>query len=67
MRQYLVLLGAIIQIIGIAYYIRQIFYGNIKPNKVTWLMRSIAPIIGSIAAFADGVRRAVLPVFMSGF
>ncbi len=67
MRQYLVLLGAIIQIIGIAYYIRQIFYGSIRPNKVTWLMRSIAPIIGSIAAFADGVRRAVLPVFMSGF
>jgi len=30
-------------------------------------MRSIAPMIASAAAFSEGVRRAVVPVFMSGF
>lgn len=65
--QYLVIIGAIIQLIGILSYIKETLTGNTKPNKVTWLLWAIAPLIGTFAAFSDGVRWAVLPVFIAGF
>jgi hypothetical protein len=67
MFQYLVFVGAIVQIAGIYVYIRQTLKGETKPNRVTWLMWSIAPLIATFAALSDGIRLAVLPVFMSGF
>lgn len=67
MLQYIVIIGASIQVISIILYIRGMLYRTVKPNKVTWLMRSLAPMIGVVAAFSDGVRRATLPLFMSGF
>jgi hypothetical protein len=67
MFQYIVLIGAAVQLVGIFVYIRATVRGETKPNRVTWLMWSVAPLIGSVAAFSDGVRWAALPVFMSGF
>jgi len=67
MLQYLVLIGAVVQLYGVALYIRSIIQGGAKPNQVTWLMWSLAPLIATFAALSDGVRWAVLPVFMSGF
>ncbi len=63
---YLVLVGAAIQLIGVYSYIKETVRGTIKPNKVTWLLWSIAPLIGTAAAFTNGVRWAVIPVLMSG-
>ncbi len=65
--QYLVIIGAIVQLAGVFSYIRETLRGNTKPNKVTWLLWTVAPLIAAFAAFSDGVRWAVLPVFMSGF
>ena len=65
--QYVVILGALVQLLGVVSYIKETVRGNTKPNRVTWLMWSVAPLIGSIAAFSDGVRWAALPVFTSGF
>jgi len=67
MRQYMVLLWVVAQLYGIFFYIKATIKGETKPNRVSWLMRSIAPLIASGAALSDGVRRAALPVFMSGF
>ena len=65
--QYLVIIGALAQLIGIASYIKETLQGKTKPNKVTWLLWSVAPLIAAIAAFTDGVRWAILPTFMAGF
>jgi hypothetical protein len=65
--QYFVILGAIVQLVGVFSYIKETIKGDTKPNRVTWLLWSIAPIIASIAAFSDGVRLSALPVFMAGF
>jgi len=65
--QYIVFVGMAVQLIGIASYIKETIKGNTKPNRVSWLMWAIAPIIASFAAMANGVEWAVLPVFMSGF
>ena len=67
MLQYLVFIGAAVQLLGIFSYIKETLRGNTKPSKVTWLMWSVAPLIATFAALADGVGWSVLPVFMAGF
>ncbi|MFA6018182.1 MAG: hypothetical protein WCT28_00650 [Patescibacteria group bacterium] len=66
MLQYLVLLGAVVQLVGIAAYLKETLQGKTKPNKVTWLMWSIAPLIAGVAALADGAGWAALPTIISG-
>jgi hypothetical protein len=65
--QYLVIIGAIVGLVGVFSYIKETLRGNTKPNKVTWLLWSIAPLIAAFAELSDGVRWSVLPVFMCGF
>lgn len=65
--QYFVFVGAIVQLAGVISYIKETLKGNTKPNKVTWLLWSVAPLIATFAAFAGGVRLSVLPVFAAGF
>lgn len=67
MFQYIVFIGAAVQLIGASIYIKETVRGNIKPNKVSWLMWAIAPLVATAAALTDGVYWAVLPVFMAGF
>jgi len=67
MLQYLVLLGAAINATGSARYIRDTLRGTTKPNRVTYLMWGIAPLIATAAAVSKGVTWAALPIFMSGF
>lgn len=62
----LVFLGVFINLVGSFPYIRDTLRGDTKPNRVTWLMWSIAPLIGTAAAYSNGIRLATLPVFMSG-
>lgn len=64
---YLVLLGATVNTWGIFFYIRDTLRGQTKPNRVSWLLWSVIPIIATAAALSDGVGWAVLPVFMAGF
>lgn len=67
MIQYIVLLGAVAQLFGVALYIKDMIMGKAKPNRVTWLMWAVAPLIGAAAAFSNGVTWAAVPVFMAGF
>lgn len=67
MLEYLVFVGAVAALAAAFAYIRSMFRGGAKPNRVSWLMWSIAPMIGTAAAVSNGVGWAVLPVFMSGF
>jgi hypothetical protein len=67
MFKYAVILGTIVQSAGLYYYIRDAIKGSVKPNKVTWLLWSVAPLIATFAELSSGVRWAVLPVFIVGF
>ena len=67
MLEYLVIVAAAASLLAASVYIRSMFVGRTKPNRVTWLMWSIAPLIAAAAAFSNGVGWAVLPVFMAGF
>lgn len=65
--RYIVFLGSMINIILTFSYIKEVAKGAVKPNRITWLMWSVAPFIATIAAITNGVGLAVLPVFMAGF
>lgn len=67
MYQYVVYVGVVVMAFGAFFYIRETLRGTTKPNRVTWLVWSIAPLIGTAAALSQGVRLATLPVFMMGF
>lgn len=67
MLEYLVIVAAVASTLAALVYIRSMFTGRTKPNRVTWLMWAIAPLIAASAALSNGVGWAVLPVFMAGF
>ncbi len=67
MLEYLVIIAAVGSLLAAFVYIRSMLVGNTKPNRVSWLMWAIAPLIATAAALSNGVGWAVLPVFMAGF
>ena len=66
MFEFVVLTAAFATLIGAALYIRSMFRGQTRPNRVTWFMWSVAPLIVASAAISNGVGWAVVPVLMSG-
>jgi hypothetical protein len=67
MLEYLVFPAAVLSLFAALVYIRSMFKGDAKPNRVSWLMWAIAPFIATAAEISNGVGWSVLPVFMSGF
>ena len=65
---YLVVLSAIINIAGSYVYIKDTLKGKTKPNRVSWLMWSIAPLIGTLAALSlHADIWATVRIFLAGF
>jgi multisubunit Na+/H+ antiporter MnhG subunit len=67
MLEYIVVVGAVFSLLGALAYIRSMFKGETKPNRVTWFMWLLAPFIATAASLSNGVSWAVVPVFMAGF
>jgi hypothetical protein len=67
MLEYFTYIAAAAMLLAGAAYIRSMLRGGAKPNKVSWLMWSVAPFIATAASISSGVGWAALPVFMSGF
>src|SRR3989344_8750184 len=65
---WLVVLSAAISVAGSSVYIRDTLRGTTKPNRVSFFLWSLAPLIGTgaaLSAHADGW--ATVRIFMSGF
>ena len=67
MLKYLVIIGVLIQISGAAVYAYKTVRGVTQPNRVSWFMWGLSPLIGVAASFSQGVRWALLPTFFAGF
>lgn len=65
MLQYIVFLGAGVNLGGSLYYLKETLQGHNKPNRVSFLLWGVAPLIGVSAAFADGVGLALIPVLFA--
>ena len=48
-------------------YIRDMYRGETRPNRVSFFLWSLAPMIGAFISFQEGARFLVVPIFMAGF
>ena len=64
--EYIAFITVVIQLIGVSFYIRDMFRGTTKPNLVTWFVWALAPLVGSWLEWQAGARFSILPVFMAG-
>jgi hypothetical protein len=62
-----VYLGAAIGALGTAVYLRDTLRGTTKPNRVTWLLWAVAPLLAAAVEFKEGVGLRALPTFVVGF
>lgn len=62
-----VFIGVGLQLIGSWSYLRDTIKGRIKPNKVSWLLWTIAPMIAFFAEIKQGVGVQSLVTFSVGF
>lgn len=62
-----VLVGALLNILGSSTYAWNTFKGKTKPNRVTWFLWALAPLIAFSAQINEGVGLQSLMTFMVGF
>jgi hypothetical protein len=62
-----VYLGAAIGAVGTGIYLRDTLRGTTQPNRVTWLLWAVAPLLAAAVEFHAGVGLRTLTTFMIGF
>jgi hypothetical protein len=62
-----VYLGAAIGAIGSLVYMRDTLRGTTQPNRVTWLLWALAPLLAAAVELHSGVGLRTLTTFMIGF
>jgi hypothetical protein len=65
--QYFTLISIPLGLVGTILYIRDMYRGQAKPNRVSFFLWSLAPMIGVAIAWGQGTRWALIPIFMAGF
>ncbi len=65
--EYLVVLGAFVNLGGASIYVWDTLKGRSQPNRVSFFLWALAPMIAVVAALVQGVTWAVLPGFIAGF
>ena len=63
----IIYIGVLINIIAYYVYFKNIFFGETRPNMVSWFMWMFAPMLGVFFQLKAGAGLSVLPVFMAGF
>lgn len=62
-----VIIGVLLQLLGCTSYLTDTIKGKVQPNRVTWLLWSIAPLIAFVAEVQQGVGIISLATFIVGF
>lgn len=63
----IIYIGVAITLITTFLYVKNIFYGNTKPNLVSWFIWMFAPFVGFFLQLKAGAGLSSLAVLMSGF
>lgn len=64
--EYFAIIGAVIASLGGCYYIYETFIGTAQPNRITWLLWGIFPIIIFVAQRVQGVAGLSWTSFSAG-
>ncbi len=62
-----IIIGVALQVLGSWSYLVDTIKGRVKPNKVSWLLWSIAPLIAFFAMIKQGVGMQAWVTFVVGF
>ena len=62
-----VLVGAAFNLVGLSSYVADTLRGRNQPNRVSWFLWALAPLIGFAAEVGQGVGLQSLMTFMVGF
>jgi len=54
-------------VVGYFFYFKDIFYGKVRPNMVSWFLWMLGPFIGVFFQLKAGAGLSALPVFLAGF
>jgi uncharacterized membrane protein AbrB (regulator of aidB expression) len=65
--EYYAIIGAIIGSLGGCYYLYETIAGKAQPNRITWLLWGIFPMIIFVAQRAQGVEGLSWTSFVAGF
>jgi hypothetical protein len=65
--EYFAVVGAIVASLGGFYYLYETIRGNARPNRVTWLLWGLFPMIIFVAQRAQGVEGLSWATFAAGF
>lgn len=65
--QNFVIVGSLLNLFGAITYIIQVVKGNVKPNRISWLLWALAPLIAFSAEIKQGVGIQSLMTFTVGF
>lgn len=65
--EYFAIIGAVIASMGGLFYLYQTIRGKTKPNRVTWLLWWILPMIVFVAQRVQGVESLSWVTFVAGF
>jgi hypothetical protein len=60
-------LGTAIGAAGALVYLRDTLRGTTQPNRVTWLLWAVAPLLAAAVSVSEGAGLRALPTFMVGF
>jgi hypothetical protein len=66
LNQSFIILGTIIYLLGGTSYLIDTIRGKVKPNRVSWFIWSLAPVIAFFAEFSSGVGVSAIPVLTVG-
>jgi hypothetical protein len=65
--QNIIYITILISLAGYFFYFKDIFYGETRPNLISWFLWMLAPFIGAFFQIKAGVGLSVIPIFMAGF
>jgi hypothetical protein len=66
--EYFAYLSLLFGFIGTFVYIRDTIYGKTRPNRISWLFWSIAPLVGIYISYKSGIEIPLLiSTFTAGF
>ncbi|MFZ1019399.1 MAG: hypothetical protein WAN61_00200 [Minisyncoccia bacterium] len=65
--QNIIYITILTSLVGYFFYLKKIFYGEVRPNLISWFLWMLAPFIGVFFQIKAGAGLSALPVFMAGF
>jgi hypothetical protein len=65
--QNIIYLTILTSLLGYSFYLKDFFYGQTRPNLVSWFLWMLGPFIGVFFQLKAGAGLSVLQVFLAGF